>query len=139
MRNNKRNTAMANVLLWLLHYRGRIWVVHRPRYKQPPNLYPYNGAEIILLLHTNSSFCSFTLLSSLIPCHLIYCISAIMHWDTMVPPDHTILLEDTVTGKNYLNIVINTYILFRIPTSNFERAPVYQLAFTNSAIPNVIP
>ena len=44
----------------------------------------------------------------LMPCNLIFCMSAIMHWDTMAQPDYTILLEDTITGKSYINNVTNT-------------------------------
>ena len=60
---------------------------------------------------------SFMPLWFLIPCNLIFCLSAIMHRDMMVPPDCTILLEETITGKSYITLVINMC----IPAQNVNR------------------
>ena len=56
MRNNKWNTTEANALLWLLHYRGRIWVVYRIRYWATT---PLIGDPDILLLYKSRTSESF--------------------------------------------------------------------------------
>ena len=64
---------------------------------------------VLLTERSGTDLISFRLSWFLIPCSLIFCMSAIIHWDTMVPPDCTILLEDTITGKSYTNIVTHMY------------------------------
>ena len=49
---------------------------------------------------------SFMLFWLQIPCNPIFYMSAIMHWDTMVPPDCTISLEEIIIGKSYVNAYI---------------------------------
>ena len=50
-----------------------------------------------------------TLLWFLMPCSHTFFMKVIMHWDTMVPPDCTILVEGTIIANSYINIVTNTY------------------------------
>ena len=56
------------------------------------------------------------------PCSGIFCMSAIMHWDTMVPLDCTILLEETITGKSYVNVVTNMYIHVQNANKKFSKS-----------------
>ena len=49
----------------------------------------------------------FMLLLFHIPCNLIFYVSAAMNWDIMVPQDYTISLQEIITRKSYVKIVIN--------------------------------
>ena len=72
------------------------------------------------VLHTEISemaLISFKLLWFLKPCNPIFCMTAIIHWDTMAPPDCTISFAETITGKSYISIVINTH----VPAQNVNR------------------
>ena len=63
---------------------------------------------LLLTERSETDLISFMLLWFLIPCTLIFCISAIMGWDTMFPSVCTILLEGAITGESYINLVLNT-------------------------------
>ena len=49
------------------------------------------------------------LFSMLLPCSHIFYIKATEHWDTMVLPDCTVSLKDTIIGKCHFNTVTNMY------------------------------
>ena len=89
-------------------------------------------STILYIEKSEMDLISFTLLWFQKPCNPIFYMSATMHWDIMVPQDYTISLEVITTGKSYIKSAIVCTFLHRMSTGNPKRAPIYQLAFTNS-------